>query len=935
MDLEELKRLAGIAPSATKENISITGTEKSRLQKKHNIQPGTEEWFKLWFARPKLTGEKPIKDDEVPNREVNWGPPDFEDEWGEIDGDDRTLRARYGQHFPDQYTWAQKAKQYGKEEEVNKAWNVQNTDAFEPGDAFAGLDSDKKERIKRIFKSGEQVELPIILKDKEGYILVGGNTRLTYARQSGYIPRAWVIDLASVTEAGVGKIVKGVNTTPDVKVGQDKIEQKKFFDDKFYKGLWEGTAVEELDVLLTEGIKQDKEFIVNFFKPTPALLALDKDDPKLKNLWRVEAEGIDAAEWGHKQSRYEAEYAKRSKEEIFKEIFTVLRNKTLNQFIEWMRIARDGVFTQANVNPANIGRLLDWMSLRVRYGEIMRVLSKITPERHELVVNPKSNAKHMQINKTIYGQYDGGNVWMTQPIVDDFVHLFSLQLRSIKNYVPDQMDSLNQYLTALKQIEHEWTESGQTDDRRHVKHDYDKEPFLQEIILKDEKGQIVKLDGNLAWFDLNKEYCETEGNAMGHCGNSASATDDDTVLSLRERITDKKNTFVPHATFILNKRTGMLGEMKGYANKKPAEKYHPAILALLKYHPAIKGLVGGGYLEDENFHLSDDVDRDGDKRMDLEWLEKNKPLVFGQDPEMTLDLVKDSPEQLNDWLYSYFGPSHGEIKYDADQKFIHLAQGNSIREILNVIFEDSQGGFSIEEMISSSLNDMLDNDIDHFEERKQQLRDYIDNDYADLTDKKKIDEIDPNAWNELVDDAIERAEGGAFESAQDNVMYDTIDVAAEQNELGFGGTDEGGYWLGVSLRRLSDYFRTAQWQDAQQAGYENDYSSWSGIMYYMSTRIEQELQDGMGMDAAYESLSELGKHYNDKNLDYNIEKFLKKHSANESVDTAQKQLNTMVNKIVRTKKQSKQEHGIVSRLAKLAGISHNKVHNKMQKKGYT
>ena len=43
----------------------------------------------------------------------------------------------------------------------------------------------------------------------------------------------------------------------------------------------------------------------------------------------------------------------------------------------------------------------------------------------------------------------------------------------------------------------------------------------------------------------------------------------------------------------------------------------------------------------------------------------------------------------------------------------------------------------------------------------------------------------------------------------------------------------------------------------------------------------------------------------------------------------------MVNKIVRTKKQSKQEHGIVSRLAKLAGISHNKVHNKMQKKGYT
>ena len=238
-------------------------------------------------------------------------------------------------------------------------------------------------------------------------------------------------------------------------------------------------------------------------------------------------------------------------------------------------------------------------------------------------------------------------------------------------------------------------------------------------------------------------------------------------------------------------------------------------------------------------------------------------------------------------------------------------------------------------MISYNIDEMLNNDMDHFDERRQQLRDFINNDYADMSDKKKIDKIDPNAWDELVNDAIERAEGGAVESAQDNAIYDTIDLAAEQNELGFGGTNEGGYWLGVSLRRLSDYFRTAQWQDAQQAGYENDYSSWSGIMYYMSTRIEQELQEGMGMDSVYESLSDLGKHYNDKNLDYNIEKFLKKHNANESVDTAQKQLNTMVNKIVRTKKQSKQEHGIVSRLAKLAGISHNKVHDKMQKKGYT
>jgi hypothetical protein len=42
-------------------NISLTGTEKSQLQKKHNIQPGTPEWFQLWFSLPYLTGERPVK----------------------------------------------------------------------------------------------------------------------------------------------------------------------------------------------------------------------------------------------------------------------------------------------------------------------------------------------------------------------------------------------------------------------------------------------------------------------------------------------------------------------------------------------------------------------------------------------------------------------------------------------------------------------------------------------------------------------------------------------------------------------------------------------------------------------------------------------------------------------------------------------------------
>jgi hypothetical protein len=41
-------------------NISATGDNKGKLQREHNIKPGTPEWFKLWFSLPYMTGEKPL-----------------------------------------------------------------------------------------------------------------------------------------------------------------------------------------------------------------------------------------------------------------------------------------------------------------------------------------------------------------------------------------------------------------------------------------------------------------------------------------------------------------------------------------------------------------------------------------------------------------------------------------------------------------------------------------------------------------------------------------------------------------------------------------------------------------------------------------------------------------------------------------------------------
>jgi hypothetical protein len=64
-DILRLKKLAGINEFKGLQpyggsNISITGTEKAKLMREHNIKPGTEEWFKLWFSKPYLTGEKPV-----------------------------------------------------------------------------------------------------------------------------------------------------------------------------------------------------------------------------------------------------------------------------------------------------------------------------------------------------------------------------------------------------------------------------------------------------------------------------------------------------------------------------------------------------------------------------------------------------------------------------------------------------------------------------------------------------------------------------------------------------------------------------------------------------------------------------------------------------------------------------------------------------------
>jgi hypothetical protein len=63
LDIERIKKLAGLDSGAKGDGaespLTHGGSEKGEFMKKNNIEPGTDAWFKLWFAQPKLTGENP------------------------------------------------------------------------------------------------------------------------------------------------------------------------------------------------------------------------------------------------------------------------------------------------------------------------------------------------------------------------------------------------------------------------------------------------------------------------------------------------------------------------------------------------------------------------------------------------------------------------------------------------------------------------------------------------------------------------------------------------------------------------------------------------------------------------------------------------------------------------------------------------------------
>lgn len=217
-------------------------------------------------------------------------------------------------------------------------------------------------------------------------------------------------------------------------------------------------------------------------------------------------------------------------------------------------------------------------------------------------------------------------------------HYFSMRLPKITNY-RFRWETPTEVQMEMNQIEEEWRENLE-DGAGALELDED-----AEIVLQFEDGS--------AWINLNRPACSEEADAMGHCGN-AGGYDEETILSFRTKAEDPETgrTFwSPKLTFILNKETGKLGEMKGRGNDKPAKRYHPYIIALLKL-PIIKGIRGGGYMPENNFALSD-LDQEAQnalvkekpKLANMQWRVKND---FNQEVIDEIIRETDAEEYLED-----------------------------------------------------------------------------------------------------------------------------------------------------------------------------------------------------------------------------------------------------------------------------------------------
>jgi hypothetical protein len=283
----------------------------------------------------------------------------------------------------------------------------------------------------------------------------------------------------------------------------------------------------------------------------------------------------------------------------------------------------------------------------------------------------------------------------TPALKQQLEHFLSLPIPEIQNYV-FKAESPRQLFDLFARYEAAW--------RQRIEEE-------RSLITPEPEDEIlIEFQDGYAWWLLSRGGCSVEAQAMGHCGNVPSQRPGDRILSLRPKVRrGDVERWYPVATFILD-ADGQLGEMKGRGNDKPAPKYHPYIIELLRHH-IIRGVKGGGYMPENNFSMSD-LDPQTREQLIGDKPELKGLLGYYEDEGMTERVL----DMLVDQLQARDLPEYES--YDADKRDFILStyrdleqfvstNGDEILEQLLALRERAEDAHSDMLSAKANLNDEI------------------------------------------------------------------------------------------------------------------------------------------------------------------------------------------------------------------------------------
>ncbi len=340
------------------------------------------------------------------------------------------------------------------------------------------------------------------------------------------------------------------------------------------------------------------------------------------------------------------------------------------------------------------------------------------------MADPNQSTPLQQFNQRFRAGYVAGDLRSPPAMKAQLAHFLSLPIPEIQAYVFGT-ESPRHLFEQFAGYETEWRQ--RIEEERSL------------ITPEAEDETLIEFPDGFAWWLLPRGGCPVEAEAMGHCGNVPSQRPGDRILSLRRRVRrGDVERWYPVATFILD-AAGQLGEMKGRGNDKPALKYHPYIIELLRHH-IITGIKGGGYMPENNFAMSD-LDAETRDRLIAEKPELKGLLRYYEDEGMTERVL----DMLDNQLRARDLPEYE--RYDRDKREFLLATYRDLEQ-----FASTNGDEILEQLLE--LRERAEDAQSDMLSTKAELNDTIlrrflemlpDRAFADISRSIGIEPTTPNA----------------------------------------------------------------------------------------------------------------------------------------------------------------------------------------------